>query len=54
MSFAVYFGEEGEDGKFEFNGMLSVYVNGGGVNEVVDMTISIAASTEITFVGGPA
>lgn len=54
MSFAVYFGEEGEDGKFEFNGMLSVYVNGGGVNEVVDMTISIAASTEITFVGDPA
>ena len=52
MAFAVYFGEQGEDGKFTFNGMLSVYANGGGVNEVVDMTISIAASTEITFVGG--
>ena len=54
LPFAVYFGEDGENGKFEFNGMLSVYVNGGGVNEVVDMTISIAASTEITFVGAPA
>ena len=37
----------GEDGKFEFKGQLAVYVNGGGVNEVVNMTISIAASTPI-------
>ena len=46
-SYAVYFGEEGTDGKFEFNGYLSARVNGGGVNEVVGMTISIAPSTEI-------
>lgn len=39
----------GEDGKFEFNGQLSVFVNGGGVNEVVNMTVSIAASTPITL-----
>lgn len=39
----------GEDGKFEFSGALSVYVNGGGVNEVVNMTVSIAASTPITL-----
>ena len=37
----------GSDGKFEFQGQLSVYVNGGGVNEVVNMTVSIAASTPI-------
>ena len=37
----------GTDGKFEFEGQLSVYVNGGGVNEVVNMTVSIAASTPI-------
>ena len=37
----------GSDGKFEFGGQLSVYVNGGGVNEVVNMTVSIAASTPI-------
>ena len=47
--YAVYFGEEGINGKYEFGGYLSARVNGGGVNEVVGMTISIAPSTEITF-----
>ena len=47
-SFAVYFGEEGTNGKFEFTGYLSARVNGGGVNEVVGMTISIAPSSAIT------
>jgi hypothetical protein len=37
----------GTDGKFEFGGQLAVYVNGGGVNEVRKMTVSIAASTAI-------
>lgn len=37
----------GSDGKFEFGGQLAVYVNGGGVNEVRKMTVSIAASTPI-------
>jgi hypothetical protein len=46
--YAVYFGEEGADGKFEFEGYLSARVNGGGVNEVVGMTISIAPATPIT------
>ena len=39
----------GTDGKFEFKGQLAVYVNGGGVNEVVNMTVSIVASTPITL-----
>lgn len=39
----------GSDGKFEFGGQLSVYVNGAGVNEVRNMTVSIAASTPITL-----
>ena len=47
--FAVYFGDEGVDGKFTFKGSLSVFPVGGGVNEVVDMTISIAPSTPITM-----
>ena len=47
-SFAVHFGTEGTNGKFEFTGYLSVRVNGGGVNEVVGMTISIAPSSAIT------
>ena len=40
---------DGSDGKFEFGGQLSVYINGGGVNEVRNMTVSIAASTPITL-----
>lgn len=46
-SFAVYFGEEGVNGKFTFDGYLSARVNGGGVNEVVGMTISITPATPI-------
>ena len=57
-SFAVWFGATtsnsvdtptGSDGKFEFKGSLSVYPQGGGVNEVVNMLVSIAPSTKITF-----
>ena len=56
--FAVWFGgteqggaltPTGTDGKFQFKGQLSVYPVGGGVNEVVDMTITIAPSTPITM-----
>lgn len=39
----------GSDGKFKFKGQLSVYPVGGGVNEVVDMKITIAPSTPITL-----
>lgn len=55
--FAVWFGgtesggvltPTGSDGKFEFKGQLSVFPTGGGVNEVVGMTITIAPSTPIT------
>lgn len=54
QNFAIWFGgtesggvatPTGTDGKFEFQGYLDVYVTGGGVNEVVDMTCSIAPST---------
>ena len=55
--YAVWFGgtEAGEavnptgvNGKFKFKGQLSVFPVGGGVNEVVNMTITIAPSTPIT------
>lgn len=55
--FAVWFGgtetggvvtPDGSQGKFSFRGTISVFVEGGGVNEVVDMTITIAPSTVIT------
>lgn len=54
--YAVWFGgtesggvvtPDGSNGKFSFKGALSVFTNGGGVNEVVDMTITIAPSTPI-------
>ena len=38
----------GEDGKFEFDGQLSVRVTGKGVNEVREMQVSIAPTTDIT------
>lgn len=57
--YAVWFGgtetggvvtPTGSDGKFEFNGQLSAFPVGGGVNEVVDMTVTIAPSTPIELV----
>lgn len=57
-SYAVWFGgteaagtvtPDGSNGKFSFDGELSVYPVGGGVNEVVGMNITIAPSTPITF-----
>ena len=56
--YAVWFGgtesagtvtPTGEHGKFEFKGQLSAYPVGGGVNEVVDMNVTIAPSTPITM-----
>lgn len=56
--YAVWFGgtesegtltPTGSDGKFSFTGQASVYISGGGVNEVVDMTITIAPSTPIVY-----
>lgn len=58
IDYAVWFGgteqggtltPDGSQGKFEFKGQLSVYVSGGGVNEVVDMTATIAPSTPINM-----
>lgn len=56
LDLAVWFGATvsggvatptGSDGKYEFKGELSVFITGGGVNEVVNMTISIAPKTPI-------
>lgn len=37
----------GTDGRFEFSGYLSVYVDGAGVDSVTEMTVSIAPTTRI-------
>lgn len=56
--YAVWFGgtesggvltPTGSDGKFSFDGQLTAYPTGGGVNEVVDIGITIAPSTPIQF-----
>lgn len=56
VSYSVWFGGTGDgstltptgsEGKFDFDGELSVYPVGGGVNEVVNMNITIAPSTPI-------
>ena len=56
--FAVWFGgtesngevtPTGSDGKFSFKGNISVHANGAEVNAVRDMTVTLAASTPITF-----
>lgn len=56
-NYAVWFGgtesggvvtPTGDQGKFEFKGYLSVFVNGGGVNEPVNMTVTIMPSTVVT------
>ena len=56
--YAVWFGgteagatvtPTGSDGKFKFTGQLTVFPVGGGTNEVVKMTITIAPSTPITL-----
>ena len=54
--YAVWFGgtenagtltPTGSDGKFSFDGQLTAYPTGGGVNEVVDIGLTIAPSTPI-------
>lgn len=58
LHYAVWFGgtvsgstvtPTGADGKFEFKGSLSAFPVGGGVNEVIGMTVTIAPSTPITI-----
>ena len=57
LELAVWFGGNesgntltptGDDGKFNFKGYVSVFVVGGGTNEVVGMTVAVAPSTPIT------
>ena len=58
QDYAVWFGgtdnkgtitPTGSEGKFSFKGQLSVFPVGTGVNEVVDMTITITPSTPISI-----
>ena len=48
QSFALYFGETGDNGIFEWKGELAVWVVGAGTNAAVEMKINIVPTTEIT------
>lgn len=61
QNFAVWLGADvvneiatptGVDGKFEFKGYITVTKTGGGVNEVQNMTITIAPTTVISETAG--
>lgn len=47
--FNLKFGSAGADGIFEWSGQVSVFANGGGVDEVRKMTIVCSCATPITF-----
>lgn len=56
--YAVWFGgtddgaavtPTGSNGKFKFDGQITCYPTGGGVNEVVNLKISIAPSTPVVL-----
>ena len=46
LYYSLEFGDEGDEGIFEWQGEHSVYVTGADVNGVVEMVISIAPSTK--------
>ena len=57
LHLAIYLGATGSTpdgslGKFTFDGMMSVYLAGGNVNEARKAKLTIAASTEISFAQG--
>jgi len=48
LKFELDFGEDGADGKFTWDGQLSVRVSGGDVNSAREMVIAVYPSTDIT------
>lgn len=41
--------EFGTDGKFNWQGQVRIYTNGGGVDEVRKMTVALSSATALTF-----
>lgn len=46
---AIYFGADGVDGKWTFQGIVSVGIVGKGVDEAREMTIHVTPTTDMTF-----
>lgn len=49
LHYSLEFGEDGDEGIFEWQGEHDVWVTGAGVNAPVEMKISIAPSTKPTL-----
>lgn len=49
--YQLEFGENGEYGKFQWSGDISVYVSGAGVDEVRKMMTTLSAETPIKEIG---
>lgn len=49
LYYTLSFGEDGEFGIFEWAGTHSVHITGGGVNDPVEMVITIAPATQPTL-----
>jgi hypothetical protein len=47
LALQLAFGDAGADGSFEWEGEVSVFVSGGGVDEVRMMSVTCSAETEI-------
>ncbi len=47
--YAIGFGNSGEDGLFAFNAYLSVSLKSAGVNEVVEMIITLYPTSAVSF-----
>ena len=48
QDYALEMGEDGAQGKFTWTGQHNVYVNGGDVNGIREMTIVVTPSSKIT------
>lgn len=49
LYFKLQFGTAGADGEFTWEGEVSIYAMGAGVDEVRRMSITLSAQTEIVF-----
>ena len=48
-SFSIRFGDNGDDGQFTFTAYLSVNIKPGGVNDVVEMVITLYPTSSVAF-----
>ena len=48
-SYSIKFGDNGDDGIFTFSAIMSLSLKSGGVNDVVEMIITLSPTSEVTF-----